>query len=31
MKHLHFKECHQTRIDIEKRLCRRLVDWKGAK
>ena len=31
MKHLHFKECHQTRIDIEKRMCRSLVEWKGAK
>lgn len=23
--------CHQTRIDIEKRMGRSLVEWKGAK
>ena len=31
MKHLHFKECRQTRIDIEKRMCRTLAEWKGEK
>ena len=25
------KECRQTRIDIEKRMCRVLAEWKGAK
>ena len=25
------KECRQTRIDIEKRMCRTLADWKGEK
>ena len=25
------KECRQTRIDIEKRMCRTLAEWKGEK
>ena len=25
------KECRQTRIDIEKRMCRVLAEWKGVK
>ena len=25
------KECRQTRIDIEKRMCRVLAEWKGEK
>ena len=25
------KECRQPRIDIEKRMCRVLAEWKGAK
>ena len=25
------KECRQTRIDIEKRMCRVLAEWKGTK
>ena len=27
----YLKECRQTRIDIEKRMCRVLTEWKGAK
>ena len=25
------QECRQTRIDIEKRMCRVLAEWKGVK
>ena len=25
------KECRETRIDIEKRMCRVLAEWKGEK
>ena len=25
------KECRRTRIDIEKRMCRTLAEWKGEK